>query len=84
MTTNLARRITQHRQEAFDGFTRQYGVKRLVWVEPQRTIRDAVLRERRIKRWRRAWKLALIERDNPKWRDLYEAFFGPPETEDLP
>ncbi|NQW12203.1 MAG: GIY-YIG nuclease family protein [Alphaproteobacteria bacterium] len=81
MTTNLARRMTQHRDGVFDGFTRRHGVSRLVWVEPQHTIGDAVTRERRIKRWRRTWTLALIERTNPTWRDLYEEFFGPTDDD---
>jgi putative endonuclease len=72
MTTDLARRVFEHRARAVPGFTKQYGVDRLVYVELHDTIADAVLREKQIKRWKRAWKLALIERDNPQWRDLYE------------
>jgi putative endonuclease len=72
MTTNLARRAFEHRTGAVPGFTRQYGVDRLVYVEFPDTVADAALREKQMKRWKRAWKLALIERDNPQWRDLYD------------
>jgi putative endonuclease len=72
MTTDLARGVFEHRARAVPGFTKQYGVDRLVYVEFHETIADGALRERQMKRWKRAWKLALIERDNPQWRDLYE------------
>ena len=71
VTGNLARRVQQHREGAVPGFTRRYGVTRLVRAEPYDDIRIAIEREKRLKRWRRAWKLALIEEDNPDWRDLY-------------
>ena len=54
------------------GFVRDYGVHRLVFVEFYETMEDAILREKRVKKWRRAWKLELIERHNPQWRDLYD------------
>ena len=56
------------------GFTRDYGVRTLVWFERHATMEQAILREKRIKKWNRAWKLALIERENPDWRDLAENF----------
>jgi putative endonuclease len=63
-----------------DGFTRQYEVKLLVWFELHATMEGAILREKRIKKWNRAWKLELIERSNPDWRDLAEDFgFAPLE-----
>jgi putative endonuclease len=71
MTTDLARRVFAHRARAVPGFTARYGVDRLVYVEFHDSVAAALLRERQIKRWKRAWKLALIERDNPEWRDLY-------------
>ena len=71
VTGNLAWRVQQHREGAVPGFTRRYGVTRLVRAEPYDDIRIAIEREKRLKRWRRAWKLALIEEDNPDWRDLY-------------
>jgi putative endonuclease len=72
VTTNLLRRVWEHREGVIDGFTKTYDVKRLVWFEQHESIHDAIAREKSIKRWRRAWKMALIERDNPLWRDLYE------------
>jgi putative endonuclease len=72
VTSDIARRAWQHRSNAVDGFVRDYGVHRLVFVEFYETMADAILREKRIKKWRRAWKLELIERHNPQWRDLYD------------
>ena len=74
MTNNLSRRIYEHREGLVRGFTAQYGVKQLVWYEGFPTALEAVSAEKRIKRWRRAWKLELIERENPQWRDLYLEF----------
>jgi putative endonuclease len=70
MTDNLARRVWEHRTEIVPGFTKKYGVKTLVWYELHDTREAAFQRERQIKKWNRAWKLALIERTNPKWQDL--------------
>ncbi len=72
VTSDIARRAWEHRSNVADGFTRRHGVHRLVYAEFHDTREDAILREKRVKRWRRAWKLALIERDNPQWRDLYD------------
>jgi putative endonuclease len=72
VTSDLVARIWQHKNEAVPGFTSKYGVKILVWVEPHLDIHEAIAREKRIKRWRRAWKLRLIEESNPQWLDLYE------------
>jgi len=71
MTDNLAGRIWQHRQGIVPGFTKQYGVKLLVWYEQHETRESALLRERQMKKWNRRWKLELIEKMNPTWRDLY-------------
>ena len=65
-------RIHQHRTGMVRGFTREYGVRMLVWFEQHATMESAILREKRIKKWNRAWKLELIEKDNPDWRDLAE------------
>ena len=70
MTDDLARRITEHKSGAFPGFTRKYGVKTLVWFEAHQTRELAFARERALKKWNRKWKLELIERLNPDWRDL--------------
>jgi putative endonuclease len=71
MTDNLLRRTWQHRSGVVPGFTTQYGMKMLVWYEQHDTSEEALKRERQIKEWNRAWKLQLIERVNPAWRDLY-------------
>jgi putative endonuclease len=70
-TTDLSRRIWEHKQRLTPGFASRYGVDLLVWYEAHDRIDEARSREYAIKRWRRAWKLALIERTNPEWRDLY-------------
>ncbi len=72
VTSDLARRIWEHKSDVVGGFTRRYGVHTLVYVEFNDTMERAILREKQIKRWKRAWKLKLIERDNPQWRDLYD------------
>jgi putative endonuclease len=72
VTSNLVQRIWQHRTDTVDGFTKRYRVHRLVWFEAQPDAPSAITREKQIKEWKRAWKLALIEAGNPQWRDLYE------------
>jgi putative endonuclease len=71
VTSHLARRIYDHREEMQSGFTSKYGVKMLVWYELFPTALAAIAFEKRLKRWRRSWKLELIERLNPQWKDLY-------------
>ena len=76
-TEDLIRRVAQHRAKTFGGFTARHDVMLLVWFEAHETRESAFLRERRIKKWNRPWKLRLIEADNPTWRDLYDEFrFG--------
>ena len=70
VTSDLSRRIEAHKAKAVPGFTKQYGVDRLVLVEGYSSIDEARAREGALKKWRRAWKLQLIEKDNPNWRDL--------------
>ena len=72
VTSNLPGRIHLHRNGLLAGFTREYGVKLLVWFEQHATMESAISREKRIKKWNRAWKLELIEAINPDWRDLAE------------
>ncbi|WP_348832516.1 GIY-YIG nuclease family protein [Xanthobacter sp. KR7-225] len=72
VTNDIARRLSEHRSGAVPGFTRQYGVHRLVHVDLFDDLDAARAHERRLKAWRRAWKLVLIERLNPHWRDLAE------------
>ena len=70
VTSNLLGRIIQHREGTFDGFTKKYGVKRLVYFETGESMEGAIAREKTIKKWRREWKRNLIERQNPEWNDL--------------
>ena len=72
VTSNLVQRVWQHKQNIVKGFTKKYDVKLLVYYETHDSAEDAITREKRIKKWRRAWKLRLIENTNPLWKDLYE------------
>ena len=72
VTSNLLRRVWQHRGEFVAGFTACYRVHDLVWYELHDTMESAIKREKTLKKWRRAWKLELIEAMNPYWRDLYD------------
>ncbi len=72
-TSDLARRVWEHKNKVVPGFTTKYGVDRLVWFESHETTEAAKLRERQIKEWKRVWKIELIERDNPHWIDLYSS-----------
>jgi putative endonuclease len=72
MTDDLPKRVWLHRNGILPGFTRDYSVKNLVWYEVHESRESALLRERRMKKWNRKWKLELIESSNPGWRDLGE------------
>ena len=72
VTSDLVQRVWQHRSDLVEGFTRRYGVHRLVWYEVHETMESAIVREKALKKWNRAWKVRLIEEDNPGWADLYE------------
>jgi putative endonuclease len=72
VTNNLERRIEEHKNNLNKGFTAKYGVHRLVWYEETTDILLAIEREKQIKKWNRQWKLELIEKENPKWEDLYD------------
>jgi putative endonuclease len=73
VTNNLVRRIHEHREKRIEGFTSQYNVTRLVWFDQTSSIEEAIAHEKRLKRWQRDWKIALIEKSNPNWDDLYES-----------
>lgn len=73
VTSDLVRRVAEHRTGSLPGFTSQYGVKRLVYFESHDDINAAIAREKQLKKWRRDWKIDLIEQKNPHWDDLYEA-----------
>ena len=72
MTDDLPKRIWMHREEVLPGFTMKHSVKMLVWYEVHDSRESAFVRQRQIKKWNRAWKLELIEKTNPAWRDLYK------------
>jgi len=72
VTSNLTQRVWQHKGDLTQGFTQRYGVHTLVWYEGHDTMESAIAREKAIKGWKRAWKIALIEKSNVQWRDLYE------------
>ena len=72
VTSNLPARIWQHRNDQVAGVTREHGVHDLVWFEMHDTMASAISREKAIKQWKRGWKIELIERMNPAWRDLYD------------
>jgi putative endonuclease len=72
VTSDLARRAWEHREGVVEGFTKRYGLKRLVFFETHDDIREAIRREKRLKHWPRAWKVNLILVDNPSWQDLYD------------
>ena len=72
ITSNLVQRIWQHKSDFVEGFTKRYRVHRLVWYEVHESMESAILREKVIKKWNRAWKIELIEKSNPTWRDLYD------------
>ena len=72
VTSSLTQRVWQHKDDLAEGFTKRYGVHMLVWYEGHDTMESAIVREKTIKGWKRAWKIALIEKANPQWHDLYE------------
>ena len=70
VTSNLTERIWNHKNSVAEGFTKRYGIHSLVWYEIHESMENAIHREKAIKKWKRAWKIALIEKDNPNWADL--------------
>ncbi len=77
VTNSLERRISQHKNKVAAGFTKRHGVDRLVWWRGYGDVHDAISFEKKLKRWRREWKVNLIEGENPKWGDLYPAMMAP-------
>lgn len=75
VTSDLVKRIWEHKGHFVEGFTKEYGVDQLVWYEPHETMESAISREKQLKKWNRKWKLRLIEAANPDWKDLYEGLF---------
>jgi putative endonuclease len=73
VTSNLIKRVWEHKENFVEGFTKKYAVHDLVWYEQHETMAAAIAREKALKEWKRAWKLELIEQANPDWKDLYES-----------
>lgn len=71
ITSNLIKRIQQHRNKIADGFTKRYNIYKLIYYEQTENINSALIREKALKKWNRNWKIRLIEESNPNWRDLY-------------
>ena len=71
VTSDLLKRIWEHKNDLVEGFSRKYGIHTLVWYEVHETMESAIIREKAIKEWKRIWKLNIIESSNPEWRDLY-------------
>ena len=71
VTSNLVKRIYEHKNEFVERFTKQYSVHNLVYFEITESVESAIAREKKLKKWNRAWKIRLIEKTNPEWRDLY-------------
>ncbi len=70
-TSDLVKRIYEHKSNIVDGFTKKYGVHDLVYFEQHQDVSEAITREKQIKKWNREWKMQLIEKNNPDWKDLY-------------
>ena len=75
VTSDLVKRVWQHKNSLVEGFTKRYGIHQLVWYELHGTLESAIQREKRLKEWKRAWKLNLIENMKPEWKDLYHNVF---------
>jgi putative endonuclease len=78
VTSDLISRVVAHRDGVFQGFTKRYGVMRLVWFETHDFIVEAIRREKQLKKYKRDWKINLIERENPEWLDLFPGLLAPP------
>jgi putative endonuclease len=76
VTSDLVKRVWEHKEGLADGFTKKYGVKILVWYESTPNVEAAIMREKQIKKWNRAWKIELIEKTNKHWTDLYDEIVG--------
>ena len=76
ITNNLLKRVYEHKNNLIEGFTKKYNVHTLVYYEVYNDIYDAITREKRIKKWKRQWKVELIEKFNPRWEDLYSCLSG--------
>jgi len=84
VTSNLVQRIWQHKNDLGDGFTKKYGIHRLVYYELHATMIDAIRREKQLKKWNRAWKIRLLEERNPEWLDLWADILGDADQDGFP
>ncbi len=76
VTSDLVKRVWEHKEGAVEGFTKEHGIKLLVWFEQHDTAESAITREKQIKKWNREWKVKLVEKGNPYWNDLYPEIIG--------
>jgi len=76
VTSDLIKRVWEHKNDVVEGFTKRYQVHTLVWYEVHENMESAISREKAIKEWKREWKLRIIEKGNPEWRDLYKELLG--------
>lgn len=76
MTNNLIRRVLQHKDGIIEGFTKKYGIKTLVYFETYHSVNNAITREKQLKKWKRMWKIGLIEKENPNWNDLASDWYS--------
>ena len=76
VTSNLLKRIYEHKNDLIEGFTKKYHIHNLVYFEVTEDVTSAITREKQLKKWNRTWKIALIEKQNPEWRDLYVDIVG--------
>ena len=76
VTSDLLKRVWEHKNDMIEGFTKTYRVHNLVWFEQHESMESAILREKAVKEWKRAWKVELIKELNPKWQDLYDTLLG--------
>jgi putative endonuclease len=76
VTNNLIKRVYEHKNDLVEGFTKKYGVHKLVYYEQTESVYSAIQREKQLKKWNRSWKIELIEKLNPDWDDLYDKIIG--------
>ncbi|HEY2071370.1 MAG TPA: GIY-YIG nuclease family protein [Rhizomicrobium sp.] len=84
VSNDVIRRTWEHKSDVIDGFTKKYGIHTLVWFEFYEDVRLAIIREKKMKHWKRAWKIELIEKTNSGWNDLYDRLLGEIALPDLP
>ena len=76
MTNNLERRVFEHKNGVLEGFTKKYGLNTLIYFEVHQNVNDAILREKQLKKWKRQWKIDLVEKENPDWNDIAQDWYN--------